>query len=242
MPTYERFPMPDAGEGLTEAEIVEWKIKVGDTVTVNQVILEVETAKSLVELPSPFAGVVTELIGAEGDLIDVGTIIMVVDTDPHGAPAPEINDDSASVPAPDAVGAENLTTQDTPLDESTAEELDASERAGNDGSAQAAGLLAQPAQPVGAQPATTAPATAQGGAALEGALSSKIEEPEESGSVLVGYGISRRGTRQCEPSRQCESLRETSESSSTRWTPPDRADSSPVRMCSRRRLPRRHAR
>lgn len=195
MPTYERFPMPDAGEGLTEAEIVEWKIKVGDTVTVNQVILEVETAKSLVELPSPFAGVVTELIGAEGDLIDVGTIIMVVDTDPHGAPAPEINDDSASVPAPDAVGAENLTTQDTPLDESTAKELDASERAGDDGSAQAAGLLAQPAQPVGAQPATTAPATAQGGAALEDALSSKIEEPEESGSVLVGYGISHGSTK-----------------------------------------------
>ena len=52
------FPLPDVGEGLTEAEIVSWKVKPGDTVTVNQVLVEIETAKSLVELPSPFAGTV----------------------------------------------------------------------------------------------------------------------------------------------------------------------------------------
>ena len=63
------FNLPDVGEGLTEAEIVSWKVKPGDTVTVNQVIVEIETAKSLVELPRPFAGVISELMAAEGDTV-----------------------------------------------------------------------------------------------------------------------------------------------------------------------------
>ena len=58
----QEFKLPDVGEGLTEADIVSWKVKVGDTVAVNDIIVEIETAKSLVELPSPFAGVVTELL------------------------------------------------------------------------------------------------------------------------------------------------------------------------------------
>ncbi len=74
------FPLPDVGEGLTEAEIVAWKVKPGDTVTVNQVLVEIETAKSLVELPSPFAGTVTELLAAEGDTVEVGTAIIRVDS------------------------------------------------------------------------------------------------------------------------------------------------------------------
>ncbi|HEY3438674.1 MAG TPA: biotin/lipoyl-containing protein, partial [Actinotalea sp.] len=56
MPRYEQFRLPDAGEGLTEAEIVAWHVQVGDVVQINQTIVEIETAKSLVELPSPFAG------------------------------------------------------------------------------------------------------------------------------------------------------------------------------------------
>ena len=52
MPTFQQFPLPDAGEGLTEAEIVAWHVAVGDTVAVNQTIVEIETAKSLVDLPS----------------------------------------------------------------------------------------------------------------------------------------------------------------------------------------------
>ena len=52
------FTLPDVGEGLTEAEIVSWKVKAGDTVTLNQVLVEIETAKILVELPSPFEGTV----------------------------------------------------------------------------------------------------------------------------------------------------------------------------------------
>ena len=85
MPTFERFTMPDAGEGLTEAVIVAWHVAVGDRVTVNQTIVEIETAKSLVELPSPFAGVVSEILAEVGTVVEVGVPIIVVDTDPDGA-------------------------------------------------------------------------------------------------------------------------------------------------------------
>ena len=74
------FPLPDVGEGLTEAEIVAWKVKPGDQVNVNQVLVEIETAKSLVELPSPFAGIVTELLAEEGATVEVGTPIIRVDS------------------------------------------------------------------------------------------------------------------------------------------------------------------
>ncbi|GAA3814474.1 dihydrolipoamide acetyltransferase family protein [Cellulomonas soli] len=87
MPTFQQFPLPDAGEGLTEAEIVEWHVAVGQTVTVNQTIVEIETAKSLVELPSPWTGVVTRILVESGTTVDVGTPIIEIDTDPHGEPA-----------------------------------------------------------------------------------------------------------------------------------------------------------
>lgn len=73
-----KFLLPDVGEGLTEAEIVSWKVGPGDSVAVNQVIVEIETAKSLVELPSPFEGVVGELLVSEGQTVDVGTPIITV--------------------------------------------------------------------------------------------------------------------------------------------------------------------
>ncbi|PJJ73679.1 pyruvate dehydrogenase E2 component (dihydrolipoamide acetyltransferase) [Diaminobutyricimonas aerilata] len=72
------FPLPDVGEGLTEAEIVAWKVQPGDAVALNQVIVEIETAKSLVELPSPFVGTVSELLVQEGDTVEVGTPIITV--------------------------------------------------------------------------------------------------------------------------------------------------------------------
>ncbi len=84
------FNLPDVGEGLTEAEIVSWKVKPGDTVTVNQVFVEIETAKSLVELPSPYAGVVKELHGAEGETLAVGAPLFSVDEEGSG-PAPMTN-------------------------------------------------------------------------------------------------------------------------------------------------------
>jgi 2-oxoisovalerate dehydrogenase E2 component (dihydrolipoyl transacylase) len=72
------FPLPDVGEGLTEAEIVSWKVAPGDEIVINQVIVEIETAKSLVELPSPFAGTVTQLLVDEGMTVEVGTPIIAV--------------------------------------------------------------------------------------------------------------------------------------------------------------------
>lgn len=66
------FKLPDLGEGLAEAEIVEWKVKVGDTVAVDQVLLSVETAKALVDVPSPVAGVIARLCGEEGDILHIG--------------------------------------------------------------------------------------------------------------------------------------------------------------------------
>jgi len=72
------YPLPDVGEGLTEAEIVQWRVKPGDPVALNQVVCEIETAKSLVELPSPFVGVVQELLANEGDTVQVGTHILSV--------------------------------------------------------------------------------------------------------------------------------------------------------------------
>lgn len=98
MPTYVHFPLPDVGEGLTEADIVEWKVAVGDAVDVNDVLVEIETAKSLVELPSPHAGVVTALLASVGDTIDVGTPIITIDTDPEGEPAPSDPVTDASAP------------------------------------------------------------------------------------------------------------------------------------------------
>lgn len=70
------FPLPDVGEGLTEAEIVNWLVAPGDTVALNQVVCEIETAKSLVELPSPFEGVVTELLAEVGQTVPVGEAIL----------------------------------------------------------------------------------------------------------------------------------------------------------------------
>jgi len=98
------FSLPDVGEGLTEAEIVAWKVAEGDTVTVNQVLVEIETAKSLVELPSPFAGVVTKLLVEEGTMVDVGTAIISVSdagtpSIPDGAPAAAAAAAPAAAPA-----------------------------------------------------------------------------------------------------------------------------------------------
>ena len=76
----QEFKLPDVGEGLTEAEIVSWKVKAGDTVAVNDTIVEIETAKSLVELPSPYDGTVAALLVSEGETVDVGSPIIAVTT------------------------------------------------------------------------------------------------------------------------------------------------------------------
>ncbi|WP_244930494.1 dihydrolipoamide acetyltransferase family protein [Nocardioides sp. W7] len=85
MPEYK---LPDVGEGLTEAEIVGWKVKVGDVIAVNDVVVEIETAKSLVELPSPYAGTVTALLVAEGETVEVGTSLLAVGEPASAVAAP----------------------------------------------------------------------------------------------------------------------------------------------------------
>ncbi|MGA5451702.1 dihydrolipoamide acetyltransferase family protein [Streptomyces umbrinus] len=80
------FLLPDVGEGLTEAEILQWSVQVGDSVEINQVIVEVETAKAAVELPSPYAGVVGTLHAKEGETLPVGKPLITVLSDVSGAP------------------------------------------------------------------------------------------------------------------------------------------------------------
>ncbi|NJP66582.1 dihydrolipoamide acetyltransferase family protein [Streptomyces spiramenti] len=82
------FKMPDVGEGLTEAEILKWLVRPGDTVTDGQMVVEVETAKAAVELPIPYDGVVAEVRFEEGATVDVGAVIITVDTDPGAGDIP----------------------------------------------------------------------------------------------------------------------------------------------------------
>ncbi|MFF2109299.1 dihydrolipoamide acetyltransferase family protein [Rhodococcus koreensis] len=91
MPTVKTFLLPDLGEGLTDAELLSWLVAVGDTVTLNQNIAEVETAKASVELPSPYAGTVVALHAAEGTTVDVGSPfidIEIAGEEPKADPAP----------------------------------------------------------------------------------------------------------------------------------------------------------
>jgi 2-oxoisovalerate dehydrogenase E2 component (dihydrolipoyl transacylase) len=76
-----RFKLPDVGEGLTEAELLNWAVSVGDTVAVNQILCAIETAKSAVELPSPVAGVIEALHVEEGAKVEVGTVIVTIRVD-----------------------------------------------------------------------------------------------------------------------------------------------------------------
>ncbi|TFB53098.1 biotin/lipoyl-containing protein, partial [Cryobacterium tagatosivorans] len=83
------FLLPDLGEGLTEAEIVNWLVSPGDTIAIDQPVVEVESAKSIVELPSPFGGVVEKLFGEVGEVIHAGSVLLTVaDASASAAPAP----------------------------------------------------------------------------------------------------------------------------------------------------------
>jgi 2-oxoisovalerate dehydrogenase E2 component (dihydrolipoyl transacylase) len=83
------FRLPDVGEGLTEADIVSWHVQPGDAVTINQVIVDIETAKAVVELPSPYAGTVAALLADEGQTVDVGTPIIAIDVPSAEGAEPE---------------------------------------------------------------------------------------------------------------------------------------------------------
>jgi 2-oxoisovalerate dehydrogenase E2 component (dihydrolipoyl transacylase) len=97
MSELKQFKLPDVGEGLTEADIVKWHVQPGDKVTINQIIVEIETAKAVVELPSPYEGVVAGLLVPEGQTADVGTPIISVEVGADaGAGRPA---DAAPVPS-----------------------------------------------------------------------------------------------------------------------------------------------
>src|SRR5262245_12800991 len=94
------FRLPDLGEGLTEGEVVRWLVAEGDAIVLNQPIVEVETAKAVVEIPAPYAGTVVKLHAGEGDTLDVGAPLISVDTAGGGT----ATDRAAAAPA--AVAAE----------------------------------------------------------------------------------------------------------------------------------------
>jgi 2-oxoisovalerate dehydrogenase E2 component (dihydrolipoyl transacylase) len=96
------FRLPDVGEGLTEADIVAWHVRPGDRVRVNQVIVEIETAKAVVELPSPWDGTVARLAAEEGQTVEVGVPIIEIDVAAAGPAAPA----EPAAPAAEPVSAE----------------------------------------------------------------------------------------------------------------------------------------
>ena len=105
------YKLPDPGEGLTEAEIVTWRVAVGDVIEINDVVVEIETAKSLVELPSPYAGTVTALLVEEGQTVEVGTpIISIGDAVAAGGDEPDAD-------GGDVVEPTDAVAQDAPTDE-----------------------------------------------------------------------------------------------------------------------------
>jgi pyruvate dehydrogenase E2 component (dihydrolipoamide acetyltransferase) len=169
MADVKQFKLPDVGEGLTEADIVTWKVKPGDQVSVNQVIVEIETAKSLVELPSPFDGVVTELLVPEGQSVDVGTPIISFDVSADasaGAAAAAESAPHGAVPAGTTPSGTAPTTHAENVALAEVNEPAAGSQAAED-------LVPSPAEEGAREPG------------IEGSPAPKIERQ----AVLVGYGV-----------------------------------------------------
>ena len=151
----QRFPLPDVGEGLTEAEIVEWQVAVGDAVEVNQTIVEIETAKSLVDLPSPWTGTVSALLVEAGTTVDVGTPIIEITVSDSVAPgaAPEAGG------TPTAEGAQDESSGSVLVGYGTAEAKAGGRRRRHQAvpAASSSAPAVADAVPVAAAPAPTAP-------------------------------------------------------------------------------------
>ncbi|WP_410619521.1 dihydrolipoamide acetyltransferase family protein [Amycolatopsis sp. cmx-8-4] len=153
MPTFKQFPLADTAEGLTEADILSWHVKPGDTVTVNQIVVEIETAKAAVELPIPWAGVVTELHVEPGQTVEVGTPILTIDVDPGGAAAP-----APAAAAPAAASAPAEEEEMKPLVGYGSKAV-VTQRRARKGAAPAAAVAAPaPVAPAPVAPAPVAPA------------------------------------------------------------------------------------
>jgi pyruvate dehydrogenase E2 component (dihydrolipoamide acetyltransferase) len=164
MSELKQFKLPDVGEGLTEADIVKWLVQPGDAISINQIIVEIETAKALVELPSPYDGVVQDLLVPEGQSADVGTPIITVNVEA------EAGADGAPAAAPAAAAPAAAAT--TPV---------------------AADSAAAADSPAGAPPGAPAPPTEISQAPEEGAVEPGVygspAPKEERQAVLVGYGV-----------------------------------------------------
>ncbi len=106
--TVKEFPLPDLGEGLTEGEILRWLVQVGDVVELNQPIVEVETAKAAVEIPAKWAGKVTSIFQPEGAMVEVGTPIVAIDTDPDRAASAALEPSAAGLAAVEVAPAEGM--------------------------------------------------------------------------------------------------------------------------------------
>jgi len=168
MSELKQFKLPDVGEGLTEADILRWLVQPGDKIDINQIIVEIETAKAVVELPSPYAGVVEDLLVPEGATADVGTPIISVQVGADsaaaaangGAEAGSAGAEAASG-APEAATAESLPAQGPPADVSPPADI--------------------------ALPPDISPPPAEG--AVEPGIYGSPAPKEERQAVLVGYGV-----------------------------------------------------
>ncbi|MCS6563484.1 2-oxo acid dehydrogenase subunit E2 [Curtobacterium flaccumfaciens] len=174
------FPLPDVGEGLTEAEIVQWRVAIGDEIAVDQVLVEIETAKSLVELPSPFAGTVTGLLVSEGDTVEVGKPIIRVDSDASVASGAALTP-PAGQPVEQPGGAAPVA-ETAPVSPVVAATPPAP-------AAPSAPVAQTPPAPArAAAPAPVAPAPAAAPVQPVAVDASVQGTDESSGAVLVGYG------------------------------------------------------
>ncbi|WP_412872537.1 dihydrolipoamide acetyltransferase family protein [Curtobacterium flaccumfaciens] len=174
------FPLPDVGEGLTEAEIVQWRVAIGDEIAVDQVLVEIETAKSLVELPSPFAGTVTGLLVSEGDTVEVGKPIIRVDSDASVASGAALTP-PAEQPVEQPGGAAPVA-ETAPVSPVVATTPPAP-------AAPSAPVAQTPPAPArAAAPAPVAPAPAAAPVQPVAVDASVQGTDESSGAVLVGYG------------------------------------------------------
>ena len=98
--TVKDFKLPDLGEGLEEGDIIAWHVAEGDVIELNQTVADIETAKAVVAVPSPFAGRVVELVGEVGDTLEVGSVFVRIDTDVDGGEVATGDDDAAAAPRP----------------------------------------------------------------------------------------------------------------------------------------------
>ncbi|HEV7897011.1 MAG TPA: dihydrolipoamide acetyltransferase family protein [Planosporangium sp.] len=111
MSRIKEFPLPDLGEGLTEGEILKWLVGVGDTIELNQPIVEVETAKAAVEIPAKWAGQVSAIFHTEGETVEVGSPIIAIDTDPTAGPVNGSGGSATAAPSAASLAAVEIAVE-----------------------------------------------------------------------------------------------------------------------------------